>query len=38
MEKVGMTFVRDGAGVAGVPIRVYELGRERWAAVVRSSG
>ena len=30
MEKIGMNFVREGAGVAGVPMHVYEITRERW--------
>ena len=33
MEKLGMTFVRDGTGVEGVAIRIYELTRERWLEV-----
>ncbi|HJR44565.1 MAG TPA: GNAT family N-acetyltransferase [Actinomycetota bacterium] len=32
MEKIGMTFVRDGSGVHGVPIRIYELRRDQWLA------
>ena len=38
MEKVGMTFVRDGTGVAGVPIRVYEMDRDRWMSFVGRPG
>ena len=30
MEKLGMRFVRDGTGIEGVPIRIYELRREHW--------
>ena len=30
MERIGMTFVRDGTGVADVPIRIYEMTRRQW--------
>jgi len=35
MEKIGMTFVREGTGVEGVPIRIYELWRDRWERLIR---
>lgn len=33
MERIGMTFVRNGTGVSDVPIRIYEMTRERWQAL-----
>jgi RimJ/RimL family protein N-acetyltransferase len=35
MEKIGMTFSREGAGVEGVRMRIYELGRDRWLSFTR---
>lgn len=34
MEKIGMTFIRDATGGDGVPLRIYELERERWLNLV----
>jgi RimJ/RimL family protein N-acetyltransferase len=31
MEKIGMTFERDGTGIKDVPVRIYSMTRERWS-------
>ena len=33
MEKIGMTYVRDGPGFRGTPMKIYELRRDRWMAL-----
>jgi RimJ/RimL family protein N-acetyltransferase len=34
MEKIGMTLAREGTGIEDVPIRIYELARDRWLSLI----